>query len=67
MVDQAIKSAEHLVLEGSDRLSLGGSDTGVVASKGPVYFWTDQSSGAFFGEASHKDRVAGGSAAAGEL
>lgn len=62
MVDQAVKSAEHLVLDGSDTLGLGegSSDKGSVIQS-PTFAWTGQSSAAFFGKSSHKDRVAGSS------
>ena len=58
MIDQAVKSAEHLVLDGSDKLTLG-SSSGVA--KSPSIAWTGQTSSAFFGEESHKDRAAGSS------
>lgn len=56
MVDQAIKSAEHLVLDGNSALE-DGSTSSAVALNPAAFAWTGQSSGAFFGEESHADRA----------
>ena len=61
MIDQAVKSAEHLILDGSEKRALGsGSPIDVV--KNPASFaWTGQTSSAFFGQDSHTDRAASSS------
>lgn len=54
MVEQAVKSAEHLVLDGPKTLTLG-SGSSVVQS--PTFAWTGPTSAAFFGEDSHRERA----------